>query len=378
MSYKEFKGLVTKLEERGKSKTSDFLMYLVLPFLKSLGYNVYDLDEVDLDMEEELVKIKNRDELSMLVSVDENLLNGISGKEKLNNDELKIYINIGLEQRKIKLYYNVLDKWEEIVTINLDEDNADMYAKDFTKRIAKENLNREIQTNGTRFLTESVLDAKLEAGEWNNDFMMYGLLKELTEPTDEFLQLMAGRLSEDYTTRDIEWIKGHLEKAKEEGFISIVKRLYDNNFIEENKEKEQVDDESEEESTEEYLPEDFEKEGETNEEGSKTEEVSEHDDEDDVEKEYSHEDVKEEILGEDEENESEQEEKDIKKDGYTSIDNFIKNAEAVSNNAEKIDKGTEKESESKGFNSLDDFIDEGEDDEDDGSEGSFQDQINNM
>src|SRR5699024_6167486 len=243
----------------------------------------------------------------------------------------KIYINIGLEEKEIKLYYNVLEKWEEIVVVDLEEDNADVYAKDFTKRIAKEVLNREIENNGKKFLTEKVLDARLEEGNWDNDFTMYGLLEELTNPTDEFISLMAGRLSQDYTTKDVEWIKERLEKAKEEGFLSVISRLNDKGYLDIENGEQEINEPEEE------------KEQEVNDDEEETEENFvdnitdvEEKNVDDVEENIT--DVNEDVVEEEQERE----------EGFTNIDNYIQNVK-----------------ESKGFNEKEDNEDDRDEEEND-------------
>src|SRR5699024_5046775 len=283
----------------------------------------------------------------------------------------KIYINIGLEEKEIKLYYNVLEKWEEIVVVDLEEDNADVYAKDFTKRIAKEVLNREIENNGKKFLTEKVLDARLEEGNWDNDFTMYGLLEELTNPTDEFISLMAGRLSQDYTTKDVEWIKERLEKAKEEGFLSVISRLNDKGYLdiengeqeinEPEEEKEQEDNDDEEETEENFVDNirDVEEKNEEDVEEKIKEKLEDNitDEEeknvDDVEKKIT--DVNEDVVGEEQERE----------EGFTNIDNYIQNVKESKGFDEKEDNEDVRDEEENddNFPSIDGLI--GSDDKED-------------
>jgi len=227
MSYKEFKGLISKLNERDKTRKSDIMMYLVIPFLQSLGYDVHDLDEVDLDMEECTVKIFNKNKVNTLITLDSE--NDVNHEKGLEDEDVKVYMDFGITNMEINLFYRVLDKWEKIETIDLEEDNPEKYVSKFTKRVMKEQFNREIATNGTRFLTESVLNEKLEENEWENDFLKYGLLKEITTPSDDFIKLMAKRLAEDYTNKDVEWIEEKLAGAKEKGFIRVIATIIKEN-----------------------------------------------------------------------------------------------------------------------------------------------------
>src|SRR5699024_5168965 len=137
--------------------------------------------------------------------------------------------------------------WEEIARISLDGDEANKYAGEFAKRISKDQIKRELMKNGNRFLTESVLNTKLENGEWDNDFLMYGLVEELKNPTDEFIKLMANRLVKDYTTQDGEWVVERLEKSKEDGYVNTVKLIYDKGYLGEEQKREEMENEVEEE-----------------------------------------------------------------------------------------------------------------------------------
>ena len=255
MSFKEFAAMTDKLKERGKTSNSELVMYLVAPFLNSLGYDTHNLDEVDLDVDEGIITIAGHEDLTTIVTINNDLTE--DNDLELRRDDVKLYVNLGIEVRELSLYYKVLEKWEEIARINLDGDEANKYAGEFARRISKEQIKKELVKNGNRFLTESVLNTKLENGEWDNDFLMYGLVEELKNPTDEFIKLMANRLVSDYTTKDVEWVVQKLEKSKEDGYVNTIKRIYNKGYLGGEKEQEEVEIEEEEEP---FVPEEIEEE----------------------------------------------------------------------------------------------------------------------
>src|SRR5699024_859238 len=53
--------------------------------------------------------------------------------------------------------------------------------------------------------------------------------KEITTPSDDFIKLMAKRLAEDYTNKDVEWIEEKLAGAKEKGFIRVIATIIKEN-----------------------------------------------------------------------------------------------------------------------------------------------------
>src|SRR5699024_9238735 len=245
MSFKEFVSVADKLKERGKTSNSELVMYLVAPFLNSLGYDTHNLDEVDLDVDEGIITVTGHENLTIIVTINNDLTE--DNDLELRRDGVKLYVNLGIEVRELSLYYKVLEKWEEIARINLDGDEANKYAGEFARRISKEQIKKELVKNGNRFLTESVLNTKLENGEWDNDFLMYGLVEELKNPTDEFIKLMANRIVKDYKTQDVEWVVERLEKSKEDGDVKTVKHIYDKGYLGEEQKREEMENEVEEE-----------------------------------------------------------------------------------------------------------------------------------
>src|SRR5699024_10290689 len=126
MTYDEVRDLLDQLENRRKLKNSDLMLYFVLPFLKGLGYDMYNLDEVYLDIEGGNVTVKVDKDLEMYLTL-------IETEKLFLEEDVKIYVSMDIEERIFKLSYKVLNKWEEIVTINLEgqEENKDLYVSHF-------------------------------------------------------------------------------------------------------------------------------------------------------------------------------------------------------------------------------------------------------
>lgn len=215
MRYEELGKLLTKLEERGKGTIADTLMYFVSPFLTSLGYNTFDLDVVDIRQEEAVVYVQVFEGFSMVISLTEREFDA-TGKEK-------IYVYINTSTQKLQLFFRVLDKWKEIVEVNLGEDDQDKYVE-LTRKIEKNQIEKEYAEKGVRFLSEILLDYQLERGDWESDFLMRSLMKELLSPSKLFVTLMAQRLGEDYTTRNTEWIEERLQGMAEKGVLDLLKK----------------------------------------------------------------------------------------------------------------------------------------------------------
>src|SRR5690625_141449 len=223
MNYEDLKKTLDKLEKRGKLGTSDSMMYFFSSFLQGLGYNTFDVDAVDVRNADGEVYAKITDDLNLVVS--------LYGHFPLNNEKDRIFLSLRLEERKIKLYFKVLGEWEEIVSLDIKKDDAEKYTHKLVRRIMRDQVLQSYKSKGEKFLTENVFDSMIEKGQWDNDFMLLGLLEELKNPTKEFTNLMANRMYKDYTTRDREWIVKHIKPMENKGLVSVVEKMIKQGYI---------------------------------------------------------------------------------------------------------------------------------------------------
>lgn len=223
MSFDEIKKLLDKLEKKNKLGNNETMMYFISPFLQSLGYNTFDIDEVDIRNADGEVFAKITDNLSLAVS--------LYGSTPLETEKNRIFLYVDVQNRVMKLRFRVLNKWEDIVTIDFKKDKSDKYVQKLVKRINKEQAVEAFRSKGEKFLTETVFDSQLERKEWNNDFMLLGLLSELKKPSREFVELMANRMNKDYTTKDVDWIKKFIQPMEKDGLIGLVERMVESGKI---------------------------------------------------------------------------------------------------------------------------------------------------
>lgn len=237
MTFEEVNKTLNKLEKRGKLGTSDAMMYFVSPFLQSLGYNTFDVDEVDVRNADGEVSAKIADDLNLIVS--------LYGHFPLEAKKDRIFLSMLLDERKIKLYFKVLGDWEQIVSLDLKKDKSDKYTHQLVRRIMKEQVIQSYRTKGEKFLTENVFDSMVESGKWDNDFMLLGLLEELRNPSREFINVMATRMNKDYTTKDRDWIVKNIKPMETKGLVSLIEKMIDRGYIGENQNKDGSDSNSE-------------------------------------------------------------------------------------------------------------------------------------
>lgn len=224
ISFKEFQNILDRLKERDQLSSNNIIMYVVSPLIKSLGYDVFNIDEVLMDIEEREIVLTVEEEMKILLLVNQNDLSQ-SGHSTLDKEDVKMYVSLDINNKKILVYYKVLGAWESVLDFDIETGDSETYAQEFVKRLSKDQIKREMASNGTRFLTDKVINTRLEEGDWENEFMKAGLLKELESPSDEFIEVMASRLVKDYTTQEQEWVKEKIEGAKEIGFLRIIKEL---------------------------------------------------------------------------------------------------------------------------------------------------------
>lgn len=227
MKFEEVRVTLDKLEERGKLTGSDAIMYFVSPFLQGLGYNIFDVDQVDVRNSEGEVYAKITDDLTMGASLYDHY--------PLDDDNVRIFLSLGLDERVFKLYFKVLGNWEEITRLDFKEDEETKYTHQIVRRIIKDQAENSYRSKGEKFLTENVFNSQLERGNWNNDFMALGLLKELTNPSEKFIEVLAQRMNIEYTTKETDWIKKYISSIKEEGLMTVIDTLIDKGKIDVNR-----------------------------------------------------------------------------------------------------------------------------------------------
>lgn len=207
-----------QMKNRDRTGIHNMMTYIVIPYVSSMGYDVYNLDTSDISLDEGKITVKLDDTLSLVVS-----LTSIEPDE----ENERMFIHIDELQPSITLSFKVLGVWEQVVSVSLSDKTATSNEKytEITKYVKKDRLIQEYRQKGERFLTEGVVNRQLDEGRWDNEFLLNVLVDELKNPSDGLIEVLANRLGEKYTTRDPKVIKEKLEPIAEVGLKEVVNRI---------------------------------------------------------------------------------------------------------------------------------------------------------
>lgn len=207
-----------KLKTRKITGIPNMMTYVVIPYVASLGYDVYNFDNSEISLDEGKIVVKVDDTLHLVISL-------IS--EKPYYQEQRMFLHLDEIAQEMQLHFKVLGLWEQVLTVNLKEKTGTSDYTDLLRYTMRDRLTPEYKQKGERLLTEGVLNRNLEAGNWDNEFLLNVLVEELKNPSEGFIEVLANRLGETYTTKDKNWVQERLTPIQEEGLVNVVNRAND-------------------------------------------------------------------------------------------------------------------------------------------------------
>lgn len=217
---------ITKLKDKGRIGDEQCVMYVLNPLITSLGYDVFNIDEVDTDMMLGKMGVRVQDGLKILVGLSVNF-------PRYDSEDEKIYLHVDIHELKLTLYMKALGNWESVGEVYLNQQDEQRMYPYIMKNIAKSTLKQVYAEKGERLFTEGVLKNNLEEGELDNRFVKSVLREELNNPSDSFIKLIAEGLVKRYSTENVSGLVSKLMPLKDIGLTNVVKDVLNYDVIEE-------------------------------------------------------------------------------------------------------------------------------------------------
>ena len=203
---------LASLESKNRLNQQEIMQYVVTPYVSSLGYNIFDIDEVDNFVDNGTTVIRAIKDVSIVLSLNE---------EYPFDDHAKIFIHLDVDTKNITMFLKAFNDWESLITVNIKnkEDNAN-YQK-LKEYIYAETLRKLYASKSERLFTESVLRRKLANDEYDNVFVREVIKDELKNPSKLLLQVLAQGLNKKFSTDSTSTITNGLSGIQKTGIVDL-------------------------------------------------------------------------------------------------------------------------------------------------------------
>lgn len=236
LKYEEFNALLGKLSDKNMEDDTYYGQYVLSPYVRDLGYDVFNLDETE--------RLFSGDTYKILGTIDEDdepiyfvFSLGDYRRQVEDMDGVRAYILIDKETKSITLYYYVLEEWYSIYETRLLLADGEDFSTErenlvsLNKVLTKDKFQSNYATLGERLFTGSVVDSLLATGDLENRFVRQALVDELLRPSNNMITMLASKLTE-YSTQDESWLSSNLEGLMGNGLLNVLETAITNEEIE--------------------------------------------------------------------------------------------------------------------------------------------------
>lgn len=193
-----------------------FLLYILSPYIASLGYNIFNIEEVDIQVAYEKVVIQVCEEFSTVISLEEYFP---------TENEAKVFVAIEPKERVMSLYVKALGDWELLHVTHLNKKTDTHNDKEYDNilnYLAKKDVVETYARKQERMFTEGVLRSKLNKKEMDNAFVREVIREELKNPSRKFLQVIAEGLANKFSSEPIQNLTKSIEPLSESGVVELM------------------------------------------------------------------------------------------------------------------------------------------------------------
>ena len=170
----KLKNQIDNMRQHKRTSTEDYVIYVLSPFVQSLGYDIHAVGQVDIQVTAGRVVVRPVEGVNVVFSV--------SSRTPSN---AKVFVHLDMHKEKLNVYMFSMHKWEIVDVVDLSditETNTYTYSS-VLRVIAQEAFQIMYAEREERMFTERILRSKLEAGEMNNDFTTAALKMLIEKPT---------------------------------------------------------------------------------------------------------------------------------------------------------------------------------------------------
>lgn len=209
---------ITALENKSNTtlESQKIMLYVLSPYIASLGYNIFNIEEVDIQVSNELVYIQVCKEFATVISLEEYFP---------TEDNVKVFVALNAKERIIQLYVKALGEWELLHLVNLNKkaENNDLREyENILTYLVKQSVIDIYSNKQDRMFTEGVLRSKLNKDEMDNAFVREVISDELKNPSKKFLQVIAEGLAHKFSSEPIPNLVKGIENLSETGVVELV------------------------------------------------------------------------------------------------------------------------------------------------------------
>lgn len=223
-TYKDFEDMIQKLEQRNMAQDQYFRNYILNPYLTTgLGYDVYDIEFAEMKDSGSTFKFinpKTEDGANIYFSLKDSY-------HLYQDPNDRAYVYLDLMSKKITLYFKVFEEWYKVnqVTLFVEDEVERKEQEDalvsLNQTVYSERFAEGYESLGEKYFTSVVLDNMISKGDVLNVFVRRALIRELQNPTDTLIGLLAQVLTE-YSTQSIDWIQDNLQEVKGHGVLPLL------------------------------------------------------------------------------------------------------------------------------------------------------------
>lgn len=197
-----------------RTSTEDQVVYVLNPFIASLGYDIYDLEFVDTQIQSGRIIVHPLPHIRIVFSVT-NLPPQRDGN---------VFVFIDTKKAIIQLSMFAMNKWELVDTIDLNKlpDEISATYSSVIRMISLESFQIMYAERADRMFTERILRSKLDKGDMHNDFMVAAVKKLFDAPSDSLLLCLADVLADEFSTDSVNDLHAQLQPLKAQGLRTLV------------------------------------------------------------------------------------------------------------------------------------------------------------
>lgn len=220
-TMRELNEKIQKVMARNKNVgREEYRMYVVIPYLATLGYDVYDMSEVVLNAQQNKITVNVSDEIKLTVSMD-----NLQIPQTFEKDGTSIYLVIDAKENLFTLYTLALGEWEKLYSVDIDDVDDEQANEDYISMIrylVKDSILSDYSDKGARIFTEGAVNKLISNRDYNNRFLQEILRTEIETPSKEFIALIVSRLSTKYTTHSPDDLFMSLQELSTTGLVGII------------------------------------------------------------------------------------------------------------------------------------------------------------
>lgn len=207
---------IENVRSKNRLDTEGQLLYILNPFIASLGYDIYDISKVDTQVQSGRMIVQAHEEVKIIFSV-----TSVVPKQGGN-----IHVTIDAKRNVMELRLFAMGVWELVEQIDLSksqEEVGETYAN-IIRIISLESCQIMYAERGKRMFTEHILARKLASGDMQNEFLIAAIKQLLNHPTDALITCIAEILAEEFSTDSVYNLHNQLLPLKEVGLRKLVSR----------------------------------------------------------------------------------------------------------------------------------------------------------